>query len=215
VGRDWHVWYEDYDDPASSLSRRLRVVREQLAAVLGASGGPLRLASLCAGDGRDTLPVLAEIAPSTKAVLVELDPGLADRARRTAADLGLDGIEVRRADAGRAESLDGAVPCDVLLACGVFGNVTDADIATTVDHLPELLSPHATVIWTRGSTVDRDPTEQEGDPADYVRGLFNHGGFEEVAFIRPADAGFRVGVHRLAVEPAPFDPATRLFDFVK
>jgi crotonobetainyl-CoA:carnitine CoA-transferase CaiB-like acyl-CoA transferase len=32
VSRDWHAWYEQYDNPASSLSRRLDAVRTSLLA---------------------------------------------------------------------------------------------------------------------------------------------------------------------------------------
>ena len=80
---DWHAWYGEYDDPDSSLSRRLAVVRRELGAVLAARRpGPVTLLSLCAGDGRDTLPVLAAADTQVSAVLVELDPDLAGTARR-------------------------------------------------------------------------------------------------------------------------------------
>jgi hypothetical protein len=59
MARDWHAWHDEYDDPASSLSRRLVVVRRQVDAILRARPGPTRLVSMCAGDGRDVLPVLA------------------------------------------------------------------------------------------------------------------------------------------------------------
>jgi hypothetical protein len=63
VSRDWHEWYRDYDDATSSLSRRLGVVRSQLASLLAAAApGPVRLLGLCSGNGRDTLPVIAETA---------------------------------------------------------------------------------------------------------------------------------------------------------
>jgi hypothetical protein len=58
--KDWLAWHEGYDDPSSSLARRLEVVRRRLGAVLDAAAGERRqLLSLCAGDGRDVIPVLA------------------------------------------------------------------------------------------------------------------------------------------------------------
>ena len=45
------------------------------------------------------------------------------------------------------------------------------------------------VIWTRGHRVPQDPTEVDGDPSEMVRRLFRDAGFEEVAFVRPDDAG--------------------------
>lgn len=215
MARDWHEWFRQYDDPQSSLWRRLQVVQQQLAATMATAPNSARLLSLCSGDGRDTLPILAEVAPSTRATLVELDEQLAGRARRTAAELGLADVTVHTADAGLCRNLRGAVPADVLLACGVFGNVTDHDVANIVEHLPELLTPGAVVIWTRGRGVDADPTAWPDDPSVHVRELFLRNAFEEIAFVRPEDADFRVGVHRFVGSPRPFDPTVRLFEFVR
>jgi len=210
VTRDWHAWYDGYDDPASSLSRRLEAVRAELRAILVATAGPVRLLSLCSGDGRDTLPVLEETGADVTGVLVELDPVLADRARAGAPP----GIEVRTADAGTTASYADACPADVVLACGIFGNISDADIARTVATLPTLLTSGGHVIWTRGNRVPLDPTAYDGDPSELVRTLFAGAGFEEVAFVRPDDAGFRVGVHRWPGPDGSPQPDARLFAFV-
>ena len=212
--RDWQAWHEEYADPASSLSRRLEVVRTHLGAVLAASSGPIRLLSLCAGDGRDTLPVLAATSGPVTAVLVELDAELAEVARATAADLGLSDVEVRTADAGDTSCASGAVPADVLMACGIFGNVTDSDVARTVASFPALLAPGGHVIWTRGCRVPQDPTQVVGDPSETVRGLFTDTGFDEVAFVRPDDASYRVGVARWPHPAEPYEPGVQMFEFV-
>lgn len=206
MSRDWHVWYDEYDNPSSSLSRRLEEVRSQLRALL--TTDPLRLVSLCSGDGRDTLPVIE--GADVSGVLVEIDPVLADRARALAPP----GIEVRTADAGTTASYADVCPADVVLACGVFGNITDADIARTVATLPSLLTHGGHVIWTRGNKVAQDPTAYDGDPADLVRELFADAGFDEVAFVRPDDASYRVGVHRWPGPDGSPEPAVRVFTFV-
>jgi ubiquinone/menaquinone biosynthesis C-methylase UbiE len=220
VTKDWHEWHAHYDDPASSLSRRLEVVRECLSDALAEltprrdDGGP-RLLSMCAGDGRDTLPVLAAAGRDVRAVLVEIDEQLSATARTTAAELGLDGVEVRTADAGSTDAYEGAGRVDVLMACGVFGNVTDADIEQTIGTLPMLLRPGALVIWTRGRHAnDVDPSEYEGDPSEKVRRLFVDAGYEEINFVRPDDAGFRIGVHRFSGPAEPYAPGRELFTFV-
>ena len=53
--------------------------------------------SACSGDGRDVVEVLAGRADAdrVRAVLVELHPDIADRARATAAAAGLPSVEVR------------------------------------------------------------------------------------------------------------------------
>ena len=45
-------------------------------------------------------------------------------------------MEVRQADASLAASFADALPADVLLLCGIFGNVNDRDIRRTVQAAP-------------------------------------------------------------------------------
>jgi hypothetical protein len=222
---DWRAWHRHCDDPNSALARRLEAVRAELARLLAARGAqPTRLLSLCAGDGRDTLPVLAAGHSEVRAVLVEIDPELGAAARARAAELGL-AVEVRTADAGSLEAYAGLPPADLLLACGVFGNITDDDLATTIAAFPSLLAPGGAVLWTRGArSGDGDPTRWDGDAADLVRTIFAGHGFVEETFLRPDDAPFRVGVHRItgaasatdtAVAPRPREPDAQLFRFVR
>jgi hypothetical protein len=212
---DWSEWLEAYDDPASSLSQRLVAVREQLRRVLAARGGqPTQLVSICSGDGRDTLPVIAASDAHVEAVLVELDDSLGAAARRDADRRRLGHVDVRRTDAGSLDSFDGVPPADVFMACGVFGNITDDDLERTVQTLPQLLAANAAVIWTRGRPKT-DPTRHDGDPADMVRAVFARHGFDEEAFIRPDDADYRVGVHRFVGTPQQPTPGARMFRFMR
>jgi hypothetical protein len=212
---DWHEWHTAYEDPASSLSRRLEAVRSELARILAArSDRATQLVSICAGDGRDTLPVLAAADSEVSAVLVELDAELAGAAGGAADRLGLRDVHIRQADAGVVDTFDGIPRADVFMACGVFGNVTDADLRRTVQTLPQLLAPDALVIWTRGSPSS-DPSGYEGEPADMVRDVFAACDFVEDRFIRPDDADFRVGVHRLVGTPTTRVPGATMFRFVR
>ncbi len=221
MARDWHEWYRDYDDPESSLSRRLAEVRRQVRGVLVElcpSRRTIRALSLCAGDGRDLLPELGASSCAGTAVLAELDPTLAERARTSAPEHGDWVVDVRTGDAGDPATWADAVPADLLLMCGIFGNITDHDVARTIVATPALLRPGGTVIWTRGrSSGPHDPSEVDGDPADWVRDRFLEAGLHEVAFVRPTDAGYRVGVHRNAdgTGDVGAPPVERLFTFVK
>jgi hypothetical protein len=214
MARDWLRWHEDYETAGSSLARRLLVVQDHLERALteapAAPDGNRRLISMCAGDGRDVLPVLDRHPAGRKvnALLAELDPELGRRARTTAAELGLPGIEVRTGDAGLTAAYRDAVPAHVLLACGVFGNISDEDVRRTVAALPSLLVPGAIVIWTRGRG------DHDTDPSTEVAACFTDHGFEELAFTRPPDARFRVGMHRLGTAPSVTQPPpARLFTF--
>jgi hypothetical protein len=207
--KDWVNWHAAYDDPSSSLSVRLRLVRQHLSDALDlAPPGPIRLISLCAGQGQDVLGVLPghPRGRDVAALLVESDQRLAAQARHRAADAGLTGVEVREADAGRVDSFADALPADVLLLCGIFGNVSVADIRRTVEAASGMCAPGATVVWTRHRRAP-DLTPQ-------IREWFRASGFEEVAFEAPdTDALTGVGVNRLPISAAPDLPGEPLFAF--
>ena len=137
--KDWVAWHAAYDDPSSSLSTRLRLVREHVCRALDrAPAGPVRLVSLCAGQGLDVLGVLPEHprGRDVSAVLGESDQHNAALARQGAAEAGLSQVEVRAADASRVANYADALPADVLLLCGIFGNVSEGDIQRTAQAAP-------------------------------------------------------------------------------
>lgn len=201
---DWVAWHAGYDDPGSSLSRRLAVVQRRLGQALDRlPPGAARLLSLCAGDGRDVLPVLAghPRGGDVQAVLVELDPGLAERAAA-------GGLEVRNADAGDTDVYADVLPVDVLLLCGIFGNVTEDDIATTVAAARTMTRPAGSVLWTRGAFRD-------GDLRPYVRQLFAEHGFAEASYDGEPEP-YGVGWAIAPDVPAPERPLPRrLFTFTR
>ncbi|MER7555413.1 class I SAM-dependent methyltransferase family protein [Nocardioides sp. NPDC126508] len=217
MSTDWQQWHEHYDDPASGLARRLATVRDEVRGLLTRRrGAPVRVTSICAGDGRDLLPVLASTDREVDAVLVEIDADLADRARSDAVASGLSRVRVRTADAGLSSTLAGLPPADVFLACGVFGNITDADLETTIGALPAFVSPGGAVVWTRGASLgDGELSAYAGDPADLVREVFARHGFTEETFVRPVDADFRVGVHRRPADASQVALPERLFSFAR
>jgi SAM-dependent methyltransferase len=202
----WESWHAAYTDPSSSLSRRLAVVQDHVDHWLDGTGPrPVRVVSLCAGDGRDLLEVLAsrDDADRVTATLVELDRGLAGRARQGARRW--PSIEVRTADAGDASVYADLPPADLALVCGVFGNVSDEDLARTVAALPALLAPEGRVIWTR--------TRRAPDLTPTVRKWFANHGFREVDFAPIPDSLATVGVADLVAEPSAALPVGRLFTF--
>jgi putative methyltransferase len=206
--RDWRRWHRQYDDPDSPLTKRLAVVQRLITLSLDeAPSGPLSVISICAGEGRDIVGALrrhprrAEVSGR----LVELDAHNATIARREAMASGLGRLEVVQADAGRTDAYAGSVPADLVLCCGVFGNIPDADIHATVAGLPMLCRPGAVVIWTRSRRPpDLTPT---------VREWFVEAGFEEMDFVAPADELFSVGRHRWSGEVVELVIGRRLFTF--
>lgn len=210
--KDWLAWHEPYEDPSSSLSHRLAAVQAHIARAIDACApGPIRLLSMCAGQGRDLLGVLPDHPRrhDVHALLVELDARNVERARARVDELGLDGVSIVEGDAARTESYAPIAPADVALVCGVFGNVVDDDIRAAVAAVPMLLAPRASVVWTRF------PREPELLPR--IDGWFHDAGFETVAIETGAGTDgskYGLGVHRLVAEPRPFEPGVRLFTFV-
>jgi hypothetical protein len=203
-------WHRRYDVEGSTLQIRLAIVQRLLRDAIAAapSRRSVRILSLCAGRGLDVIGVLADHprAGEVHARLVELDPELAARARADAGAAGLTGVEVVTADASTSTAASGAVPADVVVACGIFGNISDADIRHFVQELPMLCAPGATVVWTR----HRRPPDLTPQICEW----FGAAGFEPLAFEAPDDTGFvGVGAHRLVGPPVPLVTGRRLFTF--
>jgi hypothetical protein len=194
---DWVAWHRAYDDPTSSLSIRLERVQSHLATALDqVRPGPIQLVSLCAGQGHDVLGVLPGHPRSddVTALLVEGDARNAALATERAEAAGLGQVRVRRADASLVANFADALPADVLLLSGIFGNVSEADIKRTVDAAAALCADGATVIWSR----HRRPPDVTGQ----IRAWFAACGFAELAFDAPETKYLTgVGVHRLASRP--------------
>ena len=205
---DWHAWHGAYDSPGSPLARRLHTVREQIRSALDAAPpGPLRAVSVCAGQGHDLIGALADHPrrADVSARLVELDPRNAAAAREAAGALGLDGIEVVTGDASRTDVYAGAVPAELVLMVGVFGNTTDEDIERAIGCADQLCAPGGTLIWSRH--------RHEPDVFPRVCGWLQERGFEELWRSGP-EVRQGVGVHRFAAEPRQLEPGTKMFTFV-
>ena len=205
---DWVRWHNEYDDPGSALARRLRVVQEQIRAALErVPAGPVTAVSMCAGQGRDLIEVLAghPRRDDVRARLVELDPANVAAARAAARAAGLDGVEVVAADAGLVDPYLALAPADLVLACGVFGNIVDEDVERTVAVCGQLTRAGGTVVWTRHR---RAP-----DLVPAICDWFERDGFDRVA-LTPPEAGFGVGVHRRVRAPEPVVAGVRMFTFV-
>jgi hypothetical protein len=205
----WYEWHRPYDDPDSPLSRRLVIVQQRIRDVLGHRGARLtRVISMCAGQGRDLVPVLADYDHASHVVarLVEADPANVEVARRCANDARLENIEVVCGDASAVDAYSGIAPADLLLVCGVFGNISDQDIGHTIACLPQLCAENATVIWTRH--------RREPDFTPTIRRWFAENDFSELTFDAPDGFVFGVGTQRFDGVPQPAEPGTRLFEFV-
>jgi ubiquinone/menaquinone biosynthesis C-methylase UbiE len=205
---DWVAWHDAYADEHSDLSRRLGIVRGMVREALPQQpAATVRALSICAGRGDDLVHVLREyeFSRQVRGRLVELDPDNAQALREAVHAAGLD-LEVVEGDAGDLTAYDGAVPADLVLLCGVLGNVSDEDARTIVRSMPRLCAAGATVIWTRAR---RPP-----DLTPRIREWFADAGFSELAFVAPEDALFSVGMACFSGAPRPLGRG-RLFRFAR
>lgn len=174
--------------------------------------GARTVVSGCAGDGADLLGVL-RAGDVVSGRLVELDPVLSAAARAAAPT----GIEVVTGDAGSTDAYAGAVPADLVLLCGIFGNIVDTDVAATVATLPQLCAIGGTVIWTRGRPGPGGPTPggHHTELTGTIRRWFADAGCTEIAWEAPAEWSWSVGVHRFDGTSQPLVPGRALFTFVR
>jgi Putative methyltransferase len=205
TGRDWYAWHDGYDDPGSVIARRLTAVQRVIVEGLdGYPPGRITALSMCAGQGRDLIGALADHPRRGDVVarLVELDPRNAVVARRLAAEAGLPSVEVVVGDAALADHYAGLAPADLVLVCGVFGNISDADIRATVEACTQLCRTGGTVLWTR----HRRPP----DLVPQICAWFADRGFELISISDPGEP-FGLGAHRYAGRPQPLATGTRIF----
>lgn len=208
--KNWFEWHDLYQTEAK-LQQRLEIVQEYIASSLNASPpGTLQIVSVCAGDGRDLLGTLPSHprAQDVQARLVELNPKLVEQGRATIESVGLTPqIEFVNGDATLSSSYIGSVPADVVLVCGVFGNLADeAELRRLIQNLKFFAKKDAFVIWTRGHS-------QGISYSEIVRKQFREAEFEEVDFRLTSTGDMGVGLHRYRGEDLPLPKEQTLFVF--
>jgi hypothetical protein len=207
VAKDWVEWHSDYDDPESALSERRRQVTMLISKSLDcATSGHVRILSLCSGDARDLADALRrhERRRDVSCVLVELDPQLASSARSNLESTDVD-FKVVVGDAGDVATFRDVLPIDLLLLVGIFGNVPDSDVETTIRAVPCICREGATAIWTR----HRRPP----DLTPSVRRWFDAVGCRSLDFVSPGEGQFAIGRERVLRSVPAEQRGTRLFRF--
>ena len=203
---DWHRMYQNNE----ALKTRLDLVRQTLRAVLDARpSGRIRLVSICAGDGRDVLEVVATHPRRSdiEAWLLDSDAPSVARGLTAVASLGLARpVHFRRADAAAAQSYIDIVPADILLASGFIGRLTFGELEHFAACLPAFCNAGTELIWSRHVRGN------QGVDISRVRELFRMHQFDERAFAIASTNGYAVGWQRFAGTAISLDPKMRLFD---
>jgi len=205
--RDWIKWHQAYDDPHSLLSQRLVVVSQMIRGALDiAPPGEIRVLSLCAGDGRDLILATAghPRVMDITGLLVELNLQLAQQAATNVTTVNAN-LRVKNTDAGDTGEFRSALPIDLLLLCGIFGNITNGDIQRTIAAVPAICRSGATVIWTRH--------RREPDITPKIRGWFDAAGCAPTKFVSPGVGSFAIGCERRMTTTDVTRLPKRLFTF--
>jgi hypothetical protein len=207
---DWVKWHRSYDT-SSSMKARLELVQSQISSCLiEVLPGPIRVISICAGDGRDIIGTLKNHSRrgDVHVRLIELNAELVEAGRRAAQFNGLvDQIEFFHGDATKSKAYRGSIPAEMVLACGVFGNVRTKHFPHLIGTLCSLCHSGSFLIWTR--VLSRDGFQK----VEKVRELLQRAAFEEVFCDFSDVANHFIGSHRYIGIPQPLHKRKKLFQF--
>ena len=205
----WSGWpAEVYQRPR--FQQRLRAVQEQLSESLNSTpAGPLRIISMCAGDGRDVIDVLSSHPRrhDVKACLVELDRKSVEAGIQSAKRAGLEGcVSFLNEDATDFVTYQQIAPADIVLVCGVWGHVPVEERARLVHALGMLCKPGGVAIWTCGVLKNLARSQE-------IRSQFYSQGWEEICFTLTPEKTWVVATHRYVGPAIGLPVSGRLFRF--
>jgi hypothetical protein len=207
---DWFEWHDKYRTKPR-LKQRLEIVREYISTCLNACPpGTIRVVSICAGDGRDLMGALIDHPRSSDvyARLVELDSRLVECGRTAAESAGLgEQLEFVNGDATLSSTYEGVVPADLVLVCGVFGNVPETELHHLISSLRFLCKNDGLIIWTRGLAHNGDHR------LAIIRELLRESAFDEVSFKMTPVGNMGVGIHRYLGQALALPNDRQLFVF--
>lgn len=207
---NWSDWHEKYAEGEPSLTARLQHVQSVLRSYLQKHRGEeIKLIDICAGDGRDIIGVLANEPDPTRVsgLLVEINMSLAAAARKGAAEAGARNITVIEGDAADLSIYQPFGKADLLLLCGVFGNISEADMLRTVEYLPMLCKPGARITWTLN--------RKYADKLDTLRAAWRAHSFTETEYWESERSIYAVGSNVYSGEHVDLDSKISLFSFIK
>lgn len=208
--KDWKKWHTHYDNSESGLAKRLRLVQNAISTCLPEQlDTKYQIVDICAGDGRDLLAVLQQYPhiAYVHSYLIEIDERLVEKARAEVKEYALKNIEVAQGDASLISAYKNVTPANLILLCGVFGNINNDAIENTIANLSQLSVNGTRIIWTRNL---RSP-----NMTPKIRELFLKNDFREISFDVTQDASYGVGIHEYIGQTKNLSETMKLFEFIK
>ncbi|HEY9892772.1 MAG TPA: class I SAM-dependent methyltransferase [Candidatus Sericytochromatia bacterium] len=210
MSKDWFAWHDNYRT-RPRMRQRLQIVREYISTSINeCPPGKITVISVCAGDSRDLIGTLFNHprASDVYGRLVEIDSRLVEGGRSAAASAGLDEqLEFICGDATLSSVYQGFVPADLVLLCGVFGNVPETELPRLIQSLQYLCRTNGLMIWTRDLVTDGEHRLAT------IRERLQEAAFEEVSFKMTPTGNMGVGMHRYLGEGLPLPDDEELFLF--
>jgi hypothetical protein len=209
---DWTEWHGSYErDP--SLKARLAIVRLQISDALSASpAGPVRLVSVCAGDGRDVIGALTNHPRRNDiaAALIDLHTDSIRRGRAMAKAVGFEAqLSFIEADAGLAKNYINIAPADILVLSGFIGHLHNNSVPNLISSLPMLCKPGGSVIWNRHLVLNDGKSQ-----VPRIRQLLERQQFRECEYKIASRDGFATGRVVFQGQTLPLNMTDVLFEFI-
>ena len=205
----WNGWPERAYQQ-DRYRQRLSAVQDQLAECLDhAPVGPVRIISVCAGDGRDAISVLTTHPRrhDVSAWLVEQDRRSILDGTRRAANFGLaNTVTFLNGDATDYATYQRIAPADIVLLCGVWGHVPTLERVPLVRALTALCKARGVVIWTRGISTGLERLHE-------IQSKFATSSWELGRVSITPDKKWAVVIHRYLGLPNTLPTSGRLFHF--
>jgi hypothetical protein len=133
---------------------------------------------------------------------------LVEAGRRAAQIAGIENqIEFIHGDATKSRTYQGIIPADLVLACGVFGNVRMRHISHLIFRLRSLCRSGSFLVWTR--VLSRDGLRE----VETIRDLLQKAAFEQVCLEFSDVTNHFIGSHRYVGINQPLTKRKRLFKF--
>lgn len=151
----WNGWPEKAY-LREGYQQRLTAVQEHLCECLDdAPPGPIRILSMCAGDGRDVIGAVRSHRRRKDVVawLVELNSQSVELGKGYSVNAGLErSLQFINGDATSYSTYKSIGAADIVLVCGVWGHVPAHEKSMLVKAISTLCKPGGSVIWTRGTS---------------------------------------------------------------
>ena len=205
----WNGWPEKAYQQ-DRYRQRLAAVQNHLTECLDlAPGGPVRIISVCAGDGRDAISVLSshQRRHDVSAWLIEQDRQSVLDGMGRAARVGLaNTVTFLNDDATDYATYQRIVPADIVLLCGVWGHVPASERVLLVRALTTLCKARGMVIWTRGISKGLERLHE-------IQAMFATSSWEQSRVSFTSDKKWAVVIHRYLGLPNELPSSGRLFHF--